>query len=160
MKRLLFWIVTMALILGGAGSALAAGSATGSLTVSATANTNCRIESPVNVSFSTPYDSTNPADNTSGAGSFDFRCTRGTSYSLYIVRTNTMTFGADSLTYELYEDAGLTNVWGTNLGSATAGGPSLNNSAVTKNIYGRIGALQDVLSGGPYTETVLVTVDW
>jgi spore coat protein U-like protein len=103
------------------------------------------------------------------AGSVTFRCNsaaanisitlgKGAS-STFAPRT--MTKVGEALTYNLYFDAARTNVWGDGTGGTstyTNANPP-NNQNVTLPIYGRIPAGQDV-SAGPYTDTVLATVNF
>jgi len=61
-----------------------------------------------------------------------------------------MTSGPNNLNYNLYSDAARTVTWATDFASA-APQVSPNNAAQTRNIYGRIPALQDA-AVGLYTE--------
>src|SRR4030065_2345276 len=104
MKRTMIFLITMALVMT-ASTAFAA-TATQSLTVSVTVPNLCRITSVTNVTFGTPYDTTDSVQNDSGQGDFSFRCTKGTNYDLYITGTRQMTNGTDNLNYLLYQEDG------------------------------------------------------
>ena len=156
MKKVLIVLVTMVFVL--ATTSAFAATATQGLLVSANVAASCRITSVTDVTFLTPYDPTDPVPNDSGTGDFTFRCTRGTSYDLYIAGLpREMTDGTDLLSYELYQDAARTSAWPSALPGV--GGVSANNAPVTRNIYGRIAALQDV-GVGAYSQTVTITVEY
>lgn len=154
MKKLMTLAIVMIVTLSAA--AAMAATDTGTLDVTATVITACRVSSTDDVDFGN-YDPTDPSDNTAGVGYGRFRCTKGTSYGTYIDRTNTMTDGTDNLTYELYSDAGRSSVYP----SSSAGTPdtAASNAVIQADIYGTIGALQDVQAGS-YAETVTFTVEW
>ena len=157
MKRLLLWVVGVVFLLAVTGSMAMAATATSGLSVLASVSNGCRMVSVTDITFSNPYEPVDPTDNDSGAGDFSFRCTRDTSYNLYIAGTRQMTDGTDNLNYELYKNAGRTTAWeSTNPASPTV---SPNNSPVTKDVFGRIVALQNVRAGA-YTGTVTVTVEY
>jgi spore coat protein U-like protein len=155
MKRTMIFLVMVGLVMA-AGTAFAA-TATQSLTVSVTVPNLCRITSVTNVAFSNPYDTTDATPNDSGQGDFSFRCTKGTNYDLYITGTRQMTNGTDNLNYQLYQETGRTTLWSSASPGVTGTAPS--NLAISKDIYGRIPALQDV-SVGSYTGTVTITVQY
>ncbi len=137
-------------------SAMAA-TQTATLNVTATAVGNCRITGTTNVAFGN-YDPTDPADNIAGQGSMTFRCTKGTTYWLYIVGTRTMASGGENLNFELYTDAARTAVFSA---VKTGGGTSSPNiTPQTQNIYGRITAGQDVTAGLAFTQTLTATVEY
>lgn len=72
----------------------------------------------------------------------------------------TMKKGAEALTYNLYRNAALTNIWGDGSGSTstyTRNNPPNNSLVLT--VYGRVPALQDV-SAGSYTDTVIATISF
>lgn len=78
------------------------------------------------------------------------------------IATRQMASGANRMNYNLYRDAGRTQVWGQTTGTDTVtintgnigNGGSVN---VTFTIYGRIPALQNV-SAGTYNDSVQMTV--
>ncbi len=153
MKRLVIMLMTAAIILS-AGVVMAA-TDTSSLNVLANCIDVCRISSTTDVDFGT-YDPTDPVADTDGQGSVTFRCTKGSSYGVYIVRTNVMS-GPDTLNYELYSDAPRTVVFP----SASVGTPdtSAGIAPMTRQIYGTIPALQDAAAGA-YSESVTATVEY
>ncbi len=68
--------------------------------------------------------------------------------------------GADSLDYNLFTDAAMTNVWGDGTAcSSTVSASTTGNGLWNSVLYGSIPAGQDV-AAGPYSDTVTVTVTW
>jgi spore coat protein U-like protein len=126
--------------------------------VTATVAESCRITSVPDINFGA-YDPTDPAPNDE-AGSINLRCVRGTDYGTYITGTREMdsVTSGDTLTFELYSDAGHTTAYL----DATPGitGTALSNAEITSDIYGRIAALQDVGVGADYTVTLTATVEY
>jgi len=128
------------------------------LTVSASVSGNCRVTGVTNITFLTAYDTLDPANNDSGSGNFTYRCTKGTTYWLYITGSRQMSQGAELLNFDLYTDAGRGTVWP----AVNPGGPgtiSASNNELTVDVFGRIPALQNV-AAGPYSGTVAVTVEF
>ena len=158
-------LVALVLVLAAAPPAFA-GSASTTLSVSATVANNCTISTSA-VAFGN-YDplvanATTPLDQT---GSVTITCTKGavTTVGLdpggnALGSTRRMAGGADLLTYELYKDSARTAVWGNSgadlLNPATA--PSKAPRSFT--IYGRVPAGQDVLAAA-YADTVTATVNF
>ena len=133
-----------------------AATATSPLTASASVPATCRITSVTNLNFGT-YDTTDSANNDNGVGNVKFRCTKNTGYDVYITGTRQMVNGPDVLTFQMYQEVARTTVWS----SATPGvtGTASSNAEITKDIYGRIPALQDVPANA-YTGTVTVTIQY
>lgn len=137
-----------------AGMAVAA-TATNNLAVSASVSSSCRITSVGDISFGA-YDPTT-GTATDAAGNMVFQCVKNTSYKTYITGTRSMSGGGDTLNFQLYSDAGRTTAYpGDNSGGGTT---AANGSAITKDIYGRIAALQDV-GAASYTATLVATVEY
>ena len=157
MNKLLLWAVGIIFLLAVTGSMAMAATATSGLNVSASVANGCNMISVANITFSNPYETMNPTANDSGAGSFTFRCTKNTSYKLFMAGIRTMTDSIDTLTYELYKEFVRTTVWESdNTGSSTISG---SNAPVSPGVFGRIPALQDV-GAGAYAGSVTVTVEW
>lgn len=154
MKKLMTGALILSLTLTSA-AALAA-TDTSNLNVTATVISTCRITGTSDVAFGN-YDPTDPTDNTAGAGWAKFRCTKNTSYGIYIDRNNQMTDGTNNLTYELYSDAGRTAAYSqVSVGTPSTAG---SNAVITADIYGKITAEQDVPANS-YSETVTFTVEY
>lgn len=152
-----------------AGTAMAAGTETASLGISATVANTCKIESTSNVNFTT-YDPTSTTDTATNSGQIRVKCTKGSTSTIYMgagtasgatcsgTPVRKMANGADLLTYNLYQNNGYTTVWGcdsSNQYSYTAS----NNGWQNLTVYGVIPAGQDVPAGS-YTDTVTVTVNF
>ena len=152
MKKLVIIFAALAVVLT-ATSAMAQ-PATNNLGIAASVVASCSITSVADLDFGT-YDTTDPTDNDT-AGNVIFRCTKATDYDVYISGTRSMTV-ADTLTFELYSDAGRTSVFA--IADPGEGGSAANNGNITMDIYGRIPALQDVAVAS-YTTTLTVNVDW
>lgn len=156
MKLFLTVITMMAILMFSIGAMAATSTAT--FNVTATAASNCRITGTTNVAFG-DYDPTNatPAD---AMGNMTFRCTKGTTYWLYITGTRSMssTPAGETLNFELYTDAARTASFP--LVKTGAGTSSANNAAQIQNIYGRIPAEQDVTAGRTFLQTLTATVEY
>ena len=154
MKRLVIAVVTAVILLSV--GAVMAFTDTDTLTVQANCIDVCMISSTTDVDFGT-YDPTDPLPNTDGQGSVTFLCTKGSSYGVFIVRTNVMSGPVDTLDYDLYTDATRLIVFP----SATVGTPDTSPgiAPMTRQIYGKIPALQDAAAGA-YSESVTATVEY
>jgi spore coat protein U-like protein len=132
-----------------------AGTATGTLTVSATVAAACQISSVGNISFGA-YDplSSSPQD---ADGTMTFRCVKGTSYKTYIAGTRTMAGGGNILAFQLYSDSGRTGVFAdSNAGNSVT---AISNAPVIQSIYGRIDSGQDVPAAS-YSTILIATVEY
>jgi spore coat protein U-like protein len=75
----------------------------------------------------------------------------------------TMLSGANVLNYNLYYDAGYTQIRGNGTGGSQTGGATLNltsanpTQTATGTIYGKVNAGQNV-APGTYTDTIVVTI--
>jgi spore coat protein U-like protein len=160
MKRILMVVlfcIMLAVMVVSIPDMAAAATAQAALTVSATVVSSCNVTGTTAVAFGN-YDPTAAADNIAGAGSMTFRCTKGTSYKLWINGTRTMAGPVDSLPYLLFTDVPRTVTFPASAAAATAVA-STGNAPVTTNIYGRIVALQNV-GAGAYTNTLQASVDY
>lgn len=155
MKKMIIIVMALTLILSAAG-VVSAATATSALSASANVAANCSIQSVTNLDFGT-YDPTAAVADDDGNGDVQFRCTKGTSYQIYVTGSRAMSNGTDNLNFELYQEVGRTTTWPSS--NPGVSGTSANNSPVTKNIYGRIAALQDVGTGS-YSGSVTVTVEY
>lgn len=159
--------LAVALIVGARPAA--AGSATSSLTVTATVPAVCVLTAgtlafgnydPVGVNASTPL---------TGSGTFTVACTKNTAYTVTLglgnnsasaVGTTRAMKDAGSgaiLSYELYTANTYATVWNT---TNTVGATAASTSAITLTAYGRIPAGQNVPAAAGYTDTVTSTVNF
>ena len=157
------------LALMGATSAFA-GSATSNFTVTASVSNNCTISStaigfgaydPIVTNASTPLDA---------AGTVVITCTKGATTTIGLNTgnnaanasgtTRAMKSGTDYLSYEIYQEAARSTVWG-NSGTGLLTPPAApNKNARTFSTYGRVPAAQDVPASATYTDTVTATVNF
>jgi spore coat protein U-like protein len=157
----------MALVAAGYSATASAATATSNLNVSATVTNNCTI-STVALAFGS-YDPVvaHASANLDGTGTVVVACTKGAVATVGLGlgsnasgTTRRMTNGASEfLTYELYQDAGRTTVWGNS--GAGLYSPGAAPSKVGRNftVYGRVVANQDVAAGS-YNDTVVATVNF
>jgi spore coat protein U-like protein len=82
--------------------------------------------------------------STGGSGSFQPR---------------TLIRGSDRMSYNLYLDAGRSQIWGDGTGGSLRYASVSNSQPVTLTIFGRIPPGQDV-SAGTYSDTIVVTVNF
>jgi spore coat protein U-like protein len=152
-----------------------AGTATGTLSVTASVAQNCKISSSATLAFGA-YDpivanatvaldqsTTMNVTCTSGATSIrlDMGATGNTGCSA--TTTRCMKNGSNLLSYELYKDSNHTTVWST----GSTGGLTLSptswgaSNPDTVTIYGEIPAGQDAaVSSGNYTDSITATVNF
>jgi len=153
------------LVLGMAAPALAQ-TATANLSVSAAVAKNCSITTTA-VAFGS-YDPivTNAVAPLDGTGTVVVTCTKGAGTRIDLGlganasgATRRMTGGTDFLTYELYQNATRTTVWGSGAvaGQTIAAAPS--KAARTFTVYGRIAGAQDVAAAS-YNDTVVATINF
>jgi len=105
------------------------------------------------------------ATNTDATTTMDVTCTLSTTYDVGMdagtgtgatTTVRVMEFGANTLNYALYQEAGRTTIWGENVGVDTVSGTG-TGAAQTLTVYGRIPALQSVTPGS-YADLITVTV--
>ena len=74
--------------------------------------------------------------------------------------TRRLTDGSSNyLTYELYQDAGRTTVWGTSGAGLYSPGAAPSKVARNFTVYGRVASDQDVPAGS-FNDTVVATVNF
>jgi spore coat protein U-like protein len=169
-KLFLFLASISALVISSDGSVLAAGSATKNLAVSANVIQSCSIATTA-VTF-VDYDPTATSPNDSGQGTVTIACTKGVAPTIGLgfgqnasgTQRSMLQVGAAAklLQYGLYQEAARTTAWG----DGTAGGGTVltltavpDNNPITKQIYGRIAALQNV-PNDTYNDLVLASVNF
>lgn len=143
-------------------NAASAQTVTGNIEVSADVSTVCSFDT-------TPlaFGETALAGATPGTATVSVTCTDGGAYSVglgnglhNVAAQRNLVSGANTLAYELYQDAGRANRWG-DAGAELVLGTG-NAAAQLLTVYGEINAGQALVSGNgtPYTDTVLVTVTY
>jgi spore coat protein U-like protein len=157
----------MALLLAAMGTSVSAATATANLGVSATVTNNCTISTSA-LAFGS-YDPVvaNASTDLDGTGTVSVACTKGVSATVGLGlgsnasgSTRRMTDGSGNyLTYELYQDASHTTVWG-NAGAGLLS-PAAAPSKAARNftVYGQVVSNQDATAGN-YSDTVVATVNF
>ena len=161
-----------ALVLNVPSSAVAA-SRTSTVTVTTTVSPSCNISAatlafaaydPVNTHATVPDDAT---------GGITVRCTKGATGITIDLGAGANNSGSQRqmvhatnntilLGYEIYKEAGHTNVWGLGDGGSVNSGTTLDGtgSDVVVTMYGRIPAAQLQAIAGNYSDTVVSTVNF
>jgi spore coat protein U-like protein len=162
--------VAVAAALSSDAPALAAGSATSNMTVSAEVSANCSISAGA-LAFGT-YDpvvaNASSGGDLAGTATLSVACTSGASATITLGQGSNaaggstdaaplrqMASGTDNLAYALYQDSGHTTAWGNSAGTGeeyTGTGSSTN---VT--VYGLVAKGQNVPAGS-YSDTVVATI--
>jgi spore coat protein U-like protein len=157
----------MALLFAAMGTSVSAATATANLGVSATVTNNCTISTAA-LAFGS-YDPVvaNASTDLDGTGTVSVACTKGVSATVGLGlgsnasgSTRRMTDGSGNfLTYELYQDASHTTVWG-NAGAGLLS-PAAAPSKAARNftVYGQVVSNQDATAGS-YSDTVVATVNF
>jgi spore coat protein U-like protein len=168
-QKLFLAAAALAVVMLAGGRTASAGSATSSLTVTATVPAVCVLSAgtlafgnydPVGANATTPL---------TGSSAFSVACTKNTAYTV------TLGTGANAasamgtsramkdagtgafLSYELYTNNTYGTVWNT---TNTVGGTAATTSAIPLTAYGRIPAGQNVPAATGYTDTVVSTVNF
>ena len=148
------------------GSRLAAAALLGcALFCASPAEAACTITT-TSVAFGS-YDvfSATPVDST---GTVSFQCFINFNVTVALSRGASTTFtprtmkkGSEALSYNLYQDAARTAIWGDGTGGTTVYSNTFPPilQTVTLTIYGRIPPGQDI-SAGTYTDTIIATVNF
>ena len=154
--------------------AASAGSATGTLSVSASVSQNCTIAA-ASLGFGS-YDPivANVSAALNASQSLTFTCTKG-STPVYVTAntgsngnsggacstTRSMKSGSNVLCYELYTDSNHTNVWNTTNNGTNDYQPTFASShTATATVYGQIPGAQDATVGASYTDSVTMTINF
>ncbi|MGE5624028.1 MAG: spore coat U domain-containing protein [Bacillota bacterium] len=169
------FLALSAVILGLVTGAAFAGTASGTLSVSATVNTNCTVNSPT-LTF-TAIDPT-AGSNSTGSATLSVKCTKGTTLvdiklgpGLHQIASGSrqVNSGSNNMAYALCTDSAVpcTTPWGdsttTGIGSKLSTGFSAFtsvNTAQTFTVFGYILAAAEDVPAGTYTDSVAVTVDF
>jgi spore coat protein U-like protein len=150
------------LLLAAAMPAAWAASATANFNVTATVLTSCGV-SASDLAFGT-YDAASATDTTA-TSTVTVTCSLLTPYTISLDSgsnasgsTRRMGSGASRLSYEIYRDVGMSNVFGT-VGALLGVSGVGTGLAVPSTIYGKIPKNQAVIAGS-YTDQITVTVDY
>jgi spore coat protein U-like protein len=157
-RKCVIGVVAAALLIGG--SAAEAASVSTTMTVTATVVPSCSVTGGT-LNFNS-YDPLSAAP-TDGSLQIAVACTKGTTASIGLstgshasAGVRRMTDGIDFLSYELYQDAGRTNVW-TDTGAGLLTYLASTNASQLFSVEGRIAPGQNV-AAGTFSDTVTITV--
>lgn len=159
MKRLnaVFAVAAMAALPSQALSA----TTTGNLSVTATVESSCTVNSPT-----LAFGSYNFSSNNDATTNISVTCTSGTPYRISLGagihgvdadNRKMETGGGDQLTYQLYEDSNRTDVWADESADPAS---TATGSAVNHTVYGRIPSGQGSVPAGSYSDTVVITLSY
>jgi spore coat protein U-like protein len=107
--------------------------------------------------------------NINGSGTFNVTCTSGTTWTAAAgvgsgpsasYTTRKMSFGSNTLNYNLYTTSGYGTVWGDGTGGTGLLSGTGNGSAQTATVYGRIASGQTTAPPGGYADSVSITVTY
>lgn len=146
-----------------------AGTATSSLTVTATVPAVC-VLTPGTLAFGN-YDpvGVNATTPLTGSGTFTVACTKNTAYTVTLGAGNNAAAAVGTtramkdagsgatLSYEIYTTNTYAAVWNT---TNTVAGSAASTAAITLTAWGRIPAGQNVPAAAGYTDTVTSTVNF
>ena len=167
-KTAISTLSTAALITVGAlGSQSFAATATANLAVNTSVASNCTLTTAP-VAFGS-YDPVvaNASANLDATGALTVACTKGASPSIALAlggnasgSVRRLSDGSGNyLSYELYQEAARSTVWGTTGGALLTPVAAPSKAARNFTVYGRVPANQDVPSGN-YADTVVATVNF
>lgn len=133
--------------------------------VTLTIQAECRLTSASDLAFGNTGVIQTAITSTSSIG---VQCTNTTPYNIGLsagagagatVDTRRMTSGAGAtVAYQLFRDAGRTQIWGNTVGTNTLAGTG-NGAVQTLTVYGSVPP-QTTPAAGSYTDTVQVTVTY
>jgi spore coat protein U-like protein len=109
----------------------------------------------------------NASNNLDATGTVTVACTKGAPATIGLGlgsnasgATRRMSAGgSDFLTYELYQNAPRTTVWGNSGGGLLSTGAAPSKAARNFTVFGRVPSNQDIAAGN-YTDTVVATVNF
>lgn len=162
-----------ALILAALHGTVYAGTASGVLTVAATVNTDCAVNSPT-----LTFAAVDPTAglNSTGTAVLSVTCTKSTTLADIKLGPGAhqipggarqLNNGPDNVAYGLFTDAGFTTPWGDSgtvgIGNMLSGGFAAFSSVnvpETFTVYGQVLAAAEDVPAGVYADNVAVTVDF
>lgn len=125
---------------------------------------SCSIDTPAatDVDFSTVAST---ATDVTATGQLNVNCTPGTSYTVSLdegsnaggggIAARNMASGVNLVAYQLYSDAGLTQVWGETIGTDTVAGTG-TGAVQALSVYGEVPSANS--PAGTYTDTITATI--
>lgn len=151
----------LAAALAGMAVTAQADTVTGTLNVNLTITTACNLTAtPISDVNFTPTSQTY-SGNIDARGQITVTCVGTVPYDIQLnggVRGDrTMISGTDLIPYELYQDAGRSQVWGQTMG--VGGNTVTGDHTDTYDVYGRV-VSSGTFPAGVYTDAVTVTVNY
>ena len=143
-----------------------AGTASGSLSVTATVTANCTVSTTA-LAFGSV--NTISGSNVDSTGGLTITCTNGAAWSASAgVGSGTgasfanrkMAAGANLLNYNIYTTPARTIVWGDGTSSTAAITGTGTGGAQSVTVYGRVASGQTSVPAGSYADTVAVTITY
>lgn len=134
-------------------------------TVTANVQNKCTVSAST-LDFGTPAGVLNASINIAPQP-IAVTCASGTPYNIGLdgglnsgnnINARKMILGANSVAYQLYRNAGRTQVWGNTVGTNTVAGTG-TGTAQNLTVYGQVPA-QTTPPAGTYTDTVVVSVTY
>lgn len=143
-------------------------SAGGSFQVGATILVSCNVTGST-LTFGGSIDPLQTPGPVDAATSLNVTCTKTTPYAVALSAganagnaqafgSRVMKSGNNTLPYQLYLDAGRTQVWGDGTGSGVFSGTGTGSNQ-TLSVYGRLPSLSGIVPGN-YSDTVTVTITY
>ena len=162
------YVIGVAMALSSIATDADAGTATSTLSVSATVQSTCSITSG-SLTFGT-YD-TLSGSQVDGTATISVACTKGAATTITLGQGQNadtgstdaspirrMASGATMLAYSLYTDANRLTVWGNTVATGRAY-VSASSATAQLTVYGRIAANQDVPAGS-FSDTIVATISF
>jgi spore coat protein U-like protein len=152
------------LVASSTGCGFAATTTTSTFSVQLTITASCVISSASTMNFSSSGVIATAINQTS---TIQVQCTNTTPYNIGLnagtatgatVTTRKMTNGANTISYTLFSNAGLTTNWGQTVGTDTVSATG-NGAAQSFTVYGQVPA-QSTPTPGAYSDTITVTVTY
>jgi spore coat protein U domain-containing protein, fimbrial subunit CupE1/2/3/6 len=159
-------LAAAAILLGAAPTAARAGTASSSMSVTATVTANCTVSTSA-LAFGNV--DTIAGSNVDSTGGLTVTCTNGTAWAAAAgvgsgsgasFANRKMTAGANLLNYNIYTTAARTTVWGDGTSSTATIGGTGTGAAQNVTVYGRVASGQSSVPAGAYADTVAVTVTY
>ena len=152
-------------------AALAATTPAFAATTSTTLNVDATVTASCSVSSSAlSFGNVDPAGgNVDSTGGITVTCTNGTDWEATAgvgsgsgasYASRRMSSGANLLNYNIYTNAGRTNVWGDGTGGTVTIANTGSGAAQNVTVYGRVPSGQTTAVPGAYDDTVAVTVTY
>jgi len=164
-----FALSALGLALSAAVPVANAATATSTFQVTATVNANCSVSAGA-LAFGA-Y--TPGAGDVAKTSTISVNCTKGTTFNVGldaglnasgVIANRAMISGANLLAYQLYSNAGHTNVWGSTVGADTVAGTGAGMGVAQVQSLTINGLISDAANlaaaAGSYSDTVTVTVSY